>query len=274
MKLSISEQLTYSTVRIECTSNEGKSTGTGFFYTMNVEEKYIPVIVTNKHVIEDSKDGLIHFNLADNNGDPIEGEYHKVEISSFESSWIKHPNPEVDLCILTIGPILNKLERSGIKPFYIQVDQSLIMNNDQLKELNSIEDIVMVGYPNGIWDAVNNMPIIRKGITATHPGLNYNGKQEFMIDAACFPGSSGSPVFLYNPSSYNDKNGNTIIGSRIKLLGILYAGPQHTASGEVKIINVPTAQKPIAISRIPNNLGLIIKSYILNEFEPILKELI
>ncbi|PFG14472.1 S1 family peptidase [Bacillus sp. es.036] len=272
MGLSLSEKLTYSTVRIECTSDEGKSTGTGFFYAMNEGERYIPVIVTNKHVIEDSKDGIIHFNLADNNGDPIEGRYHKVVISNFESSWIKHPDSEIDLCIFPIAQILYKFEELGIKPFYIPVDKSLLMDNDQLKELNSIEEIVMVGYPNGIWDAINNMPIIRRGITATHPGLNYNGKQEFMIDAACFPGSSGSPVFLYNPSSYNDKKGNTVIGSRIKLLGVLYAGPQHTASGEVKVINVPTVEKPIAISRIPNNLGLIIKSYILNDFESILKE--
>ncbi len=44
----------------------------------------------------------------------------------------------------------------------------------------------MIGYPNGIWDEANNMPIIRRGITATHPNFNYNGKPEFMIDAACF----------------------------------------------------------------------------------------
>jgi hypothetical protein len=29
----------------------------------------------------------------------------------------------------------------------------------------------MIGYPNGIWDAKNNLPVIRKGITATHANI-------------------------------------------------------------------------------------------------------
>jgi hypothetical protein len=131
----------------------------------------------------------------------------------------------------------------------------------------------MIGYPNGIWDAVNNMPIIRRGSTATHPNLDYEGRPEFMIDAACFPGSSGSPVFLFNTGGYAVRGGGLAIGTRIKLLGVLYAGPQHTATGEIKIVAVPTLQQPIAVSRIPNNLGMIIKSARLRDFEPILKSL-
>lgn len=85
----------------------------------------------------------------------------------------------------------------------------------------------MIGYPNGIWDSVNNMPIIRKGITATHPRLNYNGRKKFMIDAACFHGSSGSPVLLFNTGTYATKDGNTTIGTRIMLLGILCGSSIH-----------------------------------------------
>ena len=54
----------------------------------------------------------------------------------------------------------------------------------------------MIGYPDGIWDSVNNLPVIRKGITATHPHISWNGKTEFLTDIASFPGSSGSPYFL------------------------------------------------------------------------------
>ncbi len=56
-------------------------------------------------------------------------------------------------------------------------------------------------------------------------------------------------------------------GDRLIFLGILYAGPQHNAKGEIEIVDVPVIQKPIAISRIPNNLGLIIKSERLIELE-------
>jgi hypothetical protein len=58
-------------------------------------------------------------------------------------------------------------------------------------------------------------------------------------------------------------------GMRLKLLGILYAGPQHTATGEIEIVNVPVKQQPVAISRIPSNLGIVIKSEKLLDFENI-----
>ena len=126
----------------------------------------------------------------------------------------------------------------------------------------------MIGYPIGIWDSVNNKPIFRKGVTATHPNFDYNGKKEFLIDMACFPGSSGSPVFIFNEGGYRDKKGNTFMGkSRILFLGTLYAGPQHTATGEIKVVNISTSTKPIAISKIPNNLGLVIKHNRILELE-------
>ena len=46
-----------------------------------------------------------------------------------------------------------------------------------LESLDAIEEIVMIGYPNGLWDSVNNMPIARRGITATPVYLNYEGKK-------------------------------------------------------------------------------------------------
>lgn len=97
----------------------------------------------------------------------------------------------------------------------------------------------MIGCPNGLSDNVNNLPIIRQGVTATNPSFPYNGKQEFMVDMACFPGSSGSPIFLYNNSGFYDgKEKSYIMGaSRIKLLGILYAGPLISNSGEITLNN-------------------------------------
>lgn len=158
---------------------------------------------------------------------------------------------------MPIAPLMLQAEQEGKKIFFISLDKSLILKPDEFSELSAFEEIIMIGYPNGIWDFVNNMPIIRKGITATHPNLDYNGKREFMIDAACFPGSSGSPVYSYSFGPYTTNSGNTVLGGgpRIKLLGILYAGPQHTATGEIEIINVPAQQKAVAFSRIPNNLG-------------------
>ena len=45
------------------------------------------------------------------------------------------------------------------------------------------------------------MPILRRGTTATPIALNFEGRPEFLIDAAVYPGSSGSPVFVYLPET-------------------------------------------------------------------------
>ena len=133
-----------------------------------------------------------------------------------------------------------------------------------------MEDIVMIGYPNGIWDALNNKPIFRKGITAAHPNRDYLGNKEFLIDAACFPGSSGSPVFIYNEFGYFDGMQFNLGKRRVLLLGILYAGPQHYIKGEIQVED--RAFTPVSISSIPNNLGVVIKAENLSYFEELFKK--
>jgi len=55
-------------------------------------------------------------------------------------------------------------------------------------------------------------------------------------------------------------------------MGILYAGPQHTATGEVEIIEVAITKKQFLFSHIPNNLGLVIKAKKLLEFKPLIEK--
>ncbi|MBI3416888.1 MAG: trypsin-like peptidase domain-containing protein [Verrucomicrobia bacterium] len=273
LNLSPSEQLAYTTVRIECDTVNGQATGTGFYFAFcRSQNGFVPAIVTNRHVVAGSSSGRIHIHLAQT-PDAAPTTHNAFDVPDFEKYWIGHPDSQVDLCVMPIAPLLHFSEQKGQKLFFIPLDRQLIPTKDDLTNLMAIEEVVMVGYPNGIWDHVNNMPVFRRGITATHPNTDYCGRKEFMIDAACFPGSSGSPVLLYNSGNYSDRMGNTIIGTRIKLLGVLYAGPQHTATGEITIANVPTASKPVAISRIPNNLGIIIKAERLMEFDPILAKL-
>ncbi|HEY8587116.1 MAG TPA: serine protease [Rhodanobacter sp.] len=276
MPFTISEQLTYSTVRIESLLADGSTgTGTGFFFKcLDEAGRQVPVIATNKHVIANAKEGRFHLTLRDDNGNPLVGQHINIGLEKFEERWIAHPDPNVDLCVMPINSLLREADATGRHFFFISLDKSLIPTQHELEELGALEDVIMIGYPNGIWDAINNMPIVRRGVTATHPNINYEGRKEFMIDAACFPGSSGSPVLLFNQGSWATRDGGLVAGTRIKLLGLLYAGPQHTAEGEVRIVNVPTQQRAIAISTIPNNLGLVIKSSRLLELDDVLRSLI
>jgi hypothetical protein len=270
--LSRVDRLSYSTIRIECKlSNRRISTGTGFFFDFISRDGHsVPAIVSNRHIIEGAATGLLRFTAAARDGSPDNGNYYTLNLPDFEKQWIPHPDPDIDLCVMPIAPILTALKKHGTDIFRQPYHASLIPSDELLSGLHAVEDIIMVGYPNGLWDRTNNLPIFRKGITATHPKFDYNGREEFLIDAACFPGSSGSPVLHVEVGNYV-RSGVLYRGDRVLLLGVLYAGPHYTISGDIEIINVPTVQKPVALSRIPNNLGIVIKAGKVLDFGSILK---
>lgn len=274
--LSLSEQLAFSTVRLEVLrSDKKKAYGTAFIFSFLQDSiGDVPVIVTNKHVIKKGIKGTFILTQTNSDGTPNLVSHIPIVLDNFESRWILHPDTTIDIAVMPIAPVLIDAAAKGVRPFYRKINKNLIPSDDNLKQLNAIEEVIMVGYPVGLIDNQNNYPIFRKGITATHPNLKYNGKDEFMIDAACFPGSSGSPVFLLNQGNYGTREGSLVAGERIYFLGILYGGPQYTANGEIKILNIPAVTDTITQTNIPINLGNIIRSRQLLQFENIFKQLL
>lgn len=276
MKLGFAESLLFNTVRIEATDNSGSIvTGTSFLFEFNIDGKIIPCLVTNKHVVEQTSIGTIYFHTIKDDK-PDYGNKYKCIIDQFESRWLFHPDKDVDLCVMFLAKYITDCKKEGINLLQVFTEEKSIISAANLELIDAVDDVVMVGYPNGIWDEFNNLPIVRRGITATHPNIDYENKREFMIDAACFPGSSGSPVFIYKPGStmrlkHDDKPRQ---GNVLALMGILYAGPQHFIDGEIIIKDIPVKKVPYLEAGIPNNLGLVIKASRLLEFKPIIEQII
>lgn len=262
-KMHITEQLLNGTIRIEAVNSKGTSTGTGFFFNFYADKEkkqIIPVIITNKHVVSGFNEIKLFFRKVKNN-EPDYGAPYIVTIPNDTNTVIQHPNKDIDLVAIPTARIYDELEKRGIGIYYIAADESRIPDDSTQKaELKSIEDILMIGYPNGLWDTKNNLPIVRKGITATTPFIDYNGKREFLVDIAAFGGSSGSPILFYR-DIYTDKNYVPKIGTKLYLLGILYAGPLYTVEGKV-IKNNPkdTITNPNVMTNIPMNIRIRYKS--------------
>lgn len=271
--MQLSELLTYSTVLITCKLPEPNKycTGTGFIMNLCIHNSQcIPVIITNKHVIENSVSCEFTFCKRNSDNTPNNNEHITCQGGN-ANEWFMHPNADIDLCCLPIGALINNSVHDG-KPliYYTALDTSLLPSQDDINNFSALEDVIMIGYPKGLSDNYNNKPILRKGITATHIKNDYQGRKEFLIDMACFPGSSGSPVFILNEGAYSSGN-SIIMGSRIKFVGILYAGPQFTANGEIKFSEIPSI--PRIVTDIPMNLGCVIKSSEILAFEPMLEQL-
>lgn len=252
---TISEKMQYNTVKIVASNG---STGTGFFFEFNFSEnKVVPVIITNKHVVNYNKKEVINLFLHAKNGDEPDDEKLNV---SFNTDWYFHEDQ--DLCFCFVAPLFEQIKTEKRKDvFYIPIKENLIWNDKKLEELSAIEDVVMVGYPNGLWDQKNNLPLFRKGITSSHPATDFNDKNIGAVDMACFPGSSGSPIFILNENGYTDKNGNSYLGGqRLIFLGILSKGPQFDAKGKFIIENIPTQQKVSSVTPMMINLGYYIKA--------------
>jgi hypothetical protein len=254
------EILLFSAVRIDVVTNSGESgVGTGFFF-MDTRQKdnTLDIVVTNKHVIEGHSAGLLTLH-AFNLGNPPPNDSH-VEVfidNNFEQSWIHHPDPNVDLCAMPAKEITDQLP-GGRGQFHASISSDNIISDELLLTCDVVEDVLMIGYPIGLWDDVNSLPIVRRGITASHPGVNYRGRSETVIDIATFQGSSGSPVFI--PARKETNKPGAADGPKDVFLGVLHGGPFWEVEGRIVDKPVPIQRQEVSISPIMIHLGYVIKA--------------
>jgi hypothetical protein len=264
---SMSENLLYMTSRIEVSYQDGMSgVGTGFFFHFNIGgNAFLPAIITNKHVIRNATVGTLYLHRGENRDGqnvPVTP-YVAFQIGDFASQWISHPNPDIDLCAIPLEPIRRQIEKqNGNTIYYIPLNEKVIPSQKKLEDLTAIEDIYLIGYPIGLFDEAHNLPIIRRGITATHPGIPFQNKSIGIIDAACFPGSSGSPVIIMNEGMFHTKYDNALgtVGTRFIFLGVLFGGPYHTQDGNIEVQSIPTREQSVSRTRQMIHLGYYVKS--------------
>jgi hypothetical protein len=253
------QQLFFTTVRIEASSKDkqGTSTGTAFIFSYPYQDGNALFLVTNKHVVADSDTTKFFFTESDGER-PLIGQRFDIELQ--DQAWFGHPAPNIDITITPLIPIIIEVEKTGKHVFFKAIPHSLIPTSSQLNELDALEQVTFVGYPNGIFDMKNLLPILRRGTTASPLQIDYEGEPVFLVDASVFPGSSGSPVFICDNGGYTSK-GNFVVGSRLLFLGVIASVLIREEHGQIGFVPIPTTElMPIFKTYQMIDLGVVYKA--------------
>jgi len=219
----------------------GKPVGTasGFFY--QVQDRLF--FVTNRHVVVGEPKGtppdeLVLFLHVDPK-DIAQSAEQVVPLSrGGKPTYLlhpKYPKPPIDIAVVPLPDEVGKR-------FVIKALSSRNVLPQELLLLPG-DDAMVIGYPLGLSDTVNNLPIIRNALVASAPGVFFQGQPFFLIDANLHPGMSGSPVMTRPRNAWPTKAGGVsfMTGTPMYFLGV------HSATLSA---NVGTAPQPLGLASV------------------------
>jgi hypothetical protein len=207
--------------------NEQVSQGTGFFFLLKSEKGNTIYLITNVHVLTGHSPGIDKPPIGDKITFQIRRSLENTQDVKIVTRdlyttkgqpcwWVSKTTPEADLAVMALPAHLISDTRQ------MCIDSSLDTTSLSIQPSSPIN---LIGYPYGYHDTHNNLPIWKTGSIASEPELNFNGLPLIVVDVSAYPGMSGAPVFSVAHGSYVSKNGDTVIGSATRFLGV-YASMQ------------------------------------------------
>jgi hypothetical protein len=184
---------------------------------------------------------------------------------------ILHPNPSVDIAAIFFLPFANAVPQD-MQPRFAALSEKFHLTPQEKTFTRTVEPILMIGYPNGLWDTANNRPIARRGVTASHPLDSWEGQRMFVIDAACYRGSSGSPVFLFEDGMFRNSRDGLSPGTRTKLIGVLFSGPTVNNEGRLEQRTIPTNISVVPVVEGMLNLGFVAHADTILDLKDLIKQ--
>jgi hypothetical protein len=250
MKVSdkFEEQVFFTTTRITIPNDNGagSSIGTGFLYQAplnNGTDKSVTLLISNKHVFQNPKGTIsFNFNKKTSEDEPDFGNLQTFSGRDFSGIYTEHPNPNVDLACINASNVTKPEHNVYYKNLYPEMVSDFSEEN-----LIPGLDVWFVGYPENRFDVSNNLPLLRKGYISSIPKIDFNSKNQFVIDAQVFQGSSGSPVFA-------------VIDGKFKLIGVV----TETMIKHGKLQAMPVLQVGVGIQQ-TLGLGIVLKATLLQE---------
>jgi len=202
--------INFATTKIQMLAS-GKEVGSasGFFFRHNS----IKYLATNRHVVIDEDDNFFPDTLVVTlhlDREQLDKNC-SVQITLYEQGnplWKQHPSYGTNCCDVVLLPLNPAtLKTNNIKLFNsssITFIASEIINK---RPVNPFGDVVVVGYPLGFHDELNNLPVYRRASIGSAYGINFGGLPYFLIDANLHQGTSGSPVVNSHHTLFKERDG-------------------------------------------------------------------
>lgn len=187
--------------------------GSGFLFGLPVrgyEEKFIMLVVTNRHVIKKNASTTIRINTKDD-----ELDYFTVA----KQHWIPHESADIAITALEV-------ERDKYHNIFVMPRDLLDKKTMKINKIGPGDDCFMVGRFINHEGIQKNTPSVRFGNIAQMPGetipIEDGPDQEaFLVEGRSVPGYSGSPVFVeIRPFSHGAREINSSSQGGPWLLGI------------------------------------------------------
>ena len=193
-----------------------KVTATGFFAFLNINGVATDVIITAKHFADEISRVVFMLHYKDN------GKLITVPIVT-EVQW--NFSEETDLAYCEFKPIGERFTKiTGKHVYAAALTEKDMLTEKQLNEINILDEVVMVGYPEGEASTHHKFPLFSKGYVASLPKNTVEDGEGF-LNIPAIGGFSGAPVFLNSPG--------------FKFLGVLVSGitgENSEASGMCKYV--------------------------------------
>ena len=231
----LSTQLLYTTVPIYAFQRDGSLLfETGFMFSIwEADTSSIPLLIMSYHLLENALDAFFELHIG------------KDEIPTNESIKIRFDNSiinshrlgNLDLIALPMAATLMDFQNQSINIFFRSVDKNMLPTQEQFDNFAAIESVTFIGYPSNLIYEKNKLSVVRQGITATPIWNEFGGEKAFLMDAGVFPGSCGSPVFIFNEGAYSSK-GKLVVGNRLLFVGVVSQPILEGSVAEKKYLNL------------------------------------
>ena len=247
------------------------SRGSGFLYCEERGASNFLYLITNIHVLtgRDPEENfpaegnaikiLLHQKVSDTS------DVNEVVIDLYGSDgcprWITNKKyPKADLAALLIPP---EKVRSRESKAICCVTKTWTHYKHTNMVVEPSSEVAIIGYPHHFYDRINQIPIWKFGNIASEPKLNFEGQPLILVDAAAYPGMSGSPVYVFSNNAYSLEDGTVNIGGCRQLIGV-YAG-NRIVEKEIKITDASSKNSFSFIQEESLQLGDVWKISILLE---------